>query len=84
MPQRWRRAGAACLATMVMAAAMAVSASTSAARVFGFPVLLVGLVLAFLIVQKRIDRRDPRLALAPAAVDDMVEFVPPPSWKEGP
>ncbi|HEX3824714.1 MAG TPA: hypothetical protein VHV79_09645 [Mycobacteriales bacterium] len=45
----------------------------------GFPLLLVGLVFAFLLAQNRIDRRDPKLALASVAADDMVEFHPPPS-----
>lgn len=49
----------------------------------GFPLLLLGLVVCFLIVQNRIDRRDPKLAFASAAADDLVEFAPPPSWKEG-
>jgi hypothetical protein len=49
----------------------------------GFPLLLLGLVIGFLIVQNRIDRRDPKLAFASAAADDLVEFAPPPSWKEG-
>jgi hypothetical protein len=50
----------------------------------GFPLFLVGLVIAFLVVQSRIDRRDPRLAFASAAADDMVDFAPPPSRKERP
>jgi hypothetical protein len=45
----------------------------------GFPLLLVGLVFAFLVAQNRIDRRDPKLALASIAADDMVEFQLPPS-----
>jgi hypothetical protein len=50
----------------------------------GFPLLLVGLVLAFLVVQNRIDRRDPKLALASIAADDTVEFQPPPSRRDRP
>jgi hypothetical protein len=50
----------------------------------GFPLLLVGLVLIFLLAQNRIDRRDPKLALASIAADDMVEFTLPPSRKERP
>jgi hypothetical protein len=50
----------------------------------GFPLLLVGLVLAFLVAQNRIDRRDPKLALASIAADDLVEFQLPPSRKDRP
>jgi large repetitive protein len=50
----------------------------------GFPLLLVGLVMVFLIVQNRIDRRDPKLALASIAADDTVEFQPPPSRRDRP
>ncbi len=45
----------------------------------GFPLLLLFVVLAFLVMQNRIDRRDPKLALASVAADDTVEFLPPPS-----
>jgi hypothetical protein len=45
----------------------------------GFPLLLLFVVLAFLMMQNRIDRRDPKLALASVAADDTVEFLPPPS-----
>ena len=45
----------------------------------GFPLLLLFVVLAFLLMQNRIDRRDPKLALASVAADDTVEFLPPPS-----
>ncbi|MBV9292040.1 MAG: hypothetical protein JO222_06285, partial [Frankiales bacterium] len=45
----------------------------------GFPLLLLFVVLLFLIMQNRIDRRDPKLALASVAADDTVEFLPPPS-----
>jgi hypothetical protein len=50
----------------------------------GFPLLLLGLVLMFLVVQNRIDRRDPKLALASIAADDTVEFQPPPSRRDRP
>jgi hypothetical protein len=50
----------------------------------GFPLLLVGLVMVFLLVQNRIDRRDPKLALASIAADDTVEFHPPPSRRDRP
>jgi hypothetical protein len=45
----------------------------------GFPLLLLFLVLLFLLMQNRIDSRDPKLALASVAADDSVEFLPPPS-----
>jgi len=45
----------------------------------GFPLLLLVVVGAFLLMQNRIDRRDPKLALASVAADDTVEFQPPPS-----
>jgi hypothetical protein len=45
----------------------------------GFPLLLLFVVLAFLLMQNRIDSRDPKLALASVAADDTVEFLPPPS-----
>jgi hypothetical protein len=56
-----------------------VTAVGSAGGGTGFPLLLVGLVVAFVIAQNRIDRRDPKLALASIAADDMVEFQLPPS-----
>ena len=49
----------------------------------GFRLVVVGRVIGFLIGLNRIDRRDPLLAFAPAGADDMVEFAPPPSWKDG-
>jgi hypothetical protein len=45
----------------------------------GFPLLLALVVGLFLLVQNRIDRRDPKLALAAVGADDMVDFLPPPS-----
>jgi hypothetical protein len=49
----------------------------------GFPLLLLFVVLAFLVMQNRIDRRDPKLALASVAADDTFEFLPPPSRGDG-
>jgi hypothetical protein len=37
------------------------------ARTLAFPILLIILVIGFVLVQDRIDRRDPKLALAPVA-----------------
>ena len=48
---------------------------TDAARRFAFPLAVAALVAAFLIVQGRIDRRDPKLAAAPVdGRDDIVRF----------
>ncbi|HEV2999390.1 MAG TPA: Ig-like domain repeat protein [Solirubrobacteraceae bacterium] len=43
-----------------------------------FPLSLLMLVLAFLAIQNRIDRSDPKLALAPTFADPDLEFRPPP------
>lgn len=40
------------------------------ARELGFPLTLAALVSAFVAVQGRLDRRDPKLAAAPISVDD--------------
>ncbi|HEU5033769.1 MAG TPA: hypothetical protein VFT62_03320 [Mycobacteriales bacterium] len=48
----------------------------------GFPLLLVVVVLGFLLVQNRIDRRDPKLAFASITAEDTVEFQPPPGRGE--
>ena len=47
------------------------------AEASAFPLLLLLLVLVFLIVQDRIDRRDPKLALAPVYPDPDLPFLPP-------
>jgi hypothetical protein len=44
-------------------------AAAAAAVTIGFPVLLALIVVAFLMLQGRIDRRDPKLALAPMKPD---------------
>lgn len=44
-----------------------------AARRFSLPLSLVALVVAFLVVQSRVDRRDPKLAAAPIT-DDLLGF----------
>jgi hypothetical protein len=41
-----------------------------------FPIALVMLVLGFLIFQDRVDRRDPKLALAPVHPDPYIDFIP--------
>ena len=43
--------------------------AAAAAVAIGFPVLLALIVFAFLMLQGRIDRRDPKLALAPVKPD---------------
>ena len=43
-----------------------------------FPLSLLLLVLAFLAIQNRIDRSDPKLALAPTFADPDLEFRPSP------
>lgn len=45
-------------------------ATVPAARHFKFPLGLAALVLGFLAVQSRLDRRDPKLAMAPVSIDD--------------
>jgi len=47
--------------------------AAAAAVTLGFPILLALIVLAFLMLQGRIDRRDPKLALAPVK-PDVVRF----------
>jgi hypothetical protein len=42
-----------------------------------FPGVLIFIVFAFLSIQGRIDRNDPKLALAPAAADAQLEFESP-------
>jgi hypothetical protein len=44
-----------------------------------FPLALLAIVIFFLIVQNRIDRRDPKLALAAVSADEDLEFRPPSS-----
>ncbi|MDQ1685745.1 MAG: large repetitive protein, partial [Frankiaceae bacterium] len=56
-----------------------VNAVSKAGGGTGFPLLLLVIVTGFLIVQSRIDRRDPKLALASVAADDTLQFRPPPS-----
>lgn len=43
----------------------------------GFPLALALVVLLFLLVQYHIDRRDPKLALAPVHADPDLKFEPP-------
>src|SRR5439155_21474237 len=48
-------------------------AGIEAAKDLGFPLLLAAMVAAFLLIQNRLDRRDPKLALAPI-VPDVARF----------
>jgi hypothetical protein len=42
-----------------------------------FPVALLLVVAAFMALQNRIDRNDPKLALAPVFADPELDFEPP-------
>jgi hypothetical protein len=44
-----------------------------------FPGSLILIVVAFLSIQNRMDRNDPKLALAPVHADAELEFGPPPT-----
>lgn len=55
---------------------------TFVAKRSSYLLLLLLIVLAFLAVQDRIDRKDPKLALAPRAPDLDLHFEPPPSRQE--
>jgi large repetitive protein len=59
-----------------------VNAVSKAGGGTGFPLLLLVIVMGFLVAQSRIDRRDPKLALASVAADDSLQFRPPPSRGE--
>lgn len=49
----------------------------SVAEGTAFPFLLLLIVLLFLLVQHQIDKRDPKLALAPVYRDRDLRFIPP-------
>lgn len=50
-------------------------AALDAAKAFTFPAILIGLIVGFILVQNRIDRRDPKLAYAPVSSDqDFLSF----------
>jgi len=44
-----------------------------------FPGSLIFIVLGFLSIQGRMDRNDPKLALAPVFADPDLDFGPPPT-----
>lgn len=53
----------------------AVEAALDAAKAFTFPAILIGLIIGFILVQNRIDHRDPKLAYAPVSSDqDFLSF----------
>ena len=52
-------------------------AATVAAPQTAFPMALLLMVVAFLAIQNRIDRNDPKLALAPVYADRHLGFGPP-------
>jgi len=55
--------------------AVSPEAAAQVAKTFGFPLALMMAVLLFLIVQDRIDRRDPKLQAAPRTfLDTIVRF----------
>lgn len=55
--------------------AVSPEAAAQVAKTFGFPLALMMAVLLFLIVQDRVDRRDPKLRAAPMTfLDTMVRF----------
>jgi hypothetical protein len=68
---------AAVVDTVVGAAKRAADVAVENADESAFPLTLILLVSGFLTVQGRIDRRDPKLALAPASADVEVPYGPP-------
>ena len=58
--------------TFAMLQRVAAVASTTGAM----PVGLLALIGLFLLIQDRLDRRDPKLALAPVYADPGISFVP--------
>ncbi|MGZ8474641.1 MAG: hypothetical protein ACXWWQ_00255, partial [Candidatus Limnocylindria bacterium] len=59
-------------ATDGISRAVSPAAAAQVAKTFGFPLALMLAVLLFLIVQDRVDRRDPKLRTAPRNVFDTV------------
>jgi hypothetical protein len=51
---------------------------TAISESFKFPLLLLLLVILFLMIQNQIDKRDPKLALAPVYADPNMGFSAPP------
>ena len=51
------------------------AAAAAVATTFSFPLILMMAVLLFLLVQRRLDARDPKLRAAPrSAADSLLEF----------
>jgi hypothetical protein len=75
-----KRSGVAAAAHAVTAAlgkAVTMVAKNADKSVFPFSLILI--VFGFLGIQSRIDRSDPKLALAPLTADPDLEFSPPPT-----
>ncbi len=51
--------------------------SEGVARNSTFPLALIAVIVAFLVVQHRIDLRDPKLAQSPVITDPHLRFLPP-------
>ncbi|MDQ3879929.1 MAG: hypothetical protein M3295_02460, partial [Chloroflexota bacterium] len=52
-------------------------AAATVAATFSFPLVLMAIVGLFLVVQGRVDHRDPKLRMAPlTSIDTVVSFVP--------
>src|SRR5205085_2295703 len=62
------------LAVSAAAAQLVLELTVRTAKHGGFPVGSTLAVLAFLLVQDRLDRRDPKLALAPLSADERLAF----------
>ena len=53
------------------------AAAAAVATEFGFPLALAAAVLGFLLIQGYVDRRDPKLRMAPrTSLETIVEFKP--------
>lgn len=60
----------------VVKAAVKTEAATAVAQTFGFPLVLMLAVLIFLLIQSRLDDRDPKLRRAPlTTTETTVLFV---------
>jgi hypothetical protein len=65
-------------------AQVAVQVAEEVAERSAFPGGLAMMMIGFFAVQDRIDRRDPKLALAPVQAEPDLEFKPPPTKKANP
>jgi hypothetical protein len=60
-------------------AAAVLRAARTVAHKAAFPLSLLVIVVVYLLIQDAIDRRDPKLALAPTHRDPMLSFIDPPN-----